>query len=148
MQVRLFLQATSSSQVCEGACLTLGSSLWAALPEIGVVGTIQSCVEKQPISGDLCGGQFSNHKQGVIMTVTQEPQVLPASGGGIGVRIDLGSLELTVDEIAALSPGVRIELDGSFPAECFLRVGATVLARGVLEQGEGGFALRVQQVFE
>jgi flagellar motor switch/type III secretory pathway protein FliN len=81
------------------------------------------------------------------MKVADEGEANTVEVRPIPLRIDLGSLELSVEEIAALRPGAQLEIDGSFPAECFLRIGATALARGVLEVGGDGFMLRVEEVF-
>jgi flagellar motor switch/type III secretory pathway protein FliN len=68
--------------------------------------------------------------------------------GAIPVRLDLGSLELTLEEIAALRAGHRLELDSQLPAACFLRIGSTVIAQGELESVAEGLVVRVKKILE
>ena len=70
----------------------------------------------------------------------------PAPIGAV-IRLDLGDIELSLDEIAALRAGSRIELQADMPMSCFMRVGSTVLAQGELSIGEdGGLVVRIQEV--
>lgn len=148
VSTRILLQ-TESSKVSPGAVVQIGSTLVAELPELGIKGVVEctGCEE-----GNERG---QGEKGGVVMKVVSESQEMGhesalesgKESGSVPVRIDLGSLELTVADVAALRPGAQLEIDGRFPAECFLRIGATALARGVLAVGDGGFTLCVDEVF-
>lgn len=133
----IFLRAYCS-EVRIGEHIALGRSLSAEVPDLNVLGVVRSSGYTK---SDGVGGT-------VIMTVMAEPEAVSDESKAIAVRIDLGSLELSVAEVAALKPGAQIEIDGTFPAECFLRVGSTVLGRGILEAHDDGFSLRIEQVFE
>ena len=70
------------------------------------------------------------------------------TSGAIPVRIDLGSLELSLEEIAALREGHRLELDAQLPTACFLRIGHLVIAEASLEQSDAGLVVRVIKTTE
>lgn len=61
------------------------------------------------------------------------------------VRVGLGCVELTLEELLSLRPGSVLELGAAGPLACTLSVGVTELVQGVLEPTKGGFLLRVTQ---
>ena len=63
-----------------------------------------------------------------------------------GVRIDVGEIKLSLEMMAALKGGATIELDAVLPMVCFLRVGATTLAKGLLRTTEGGVSVEIEEV--
>lgn len=143
VKVRIFLQASCAdvhvgADVHSGSRVFLGSTLVGEVPELGIKGIVL---------GSECKERRNESREGVIMKVVDEGEVKSSEVRPIPLRIDLGSLELSVEEVAALRPGAQLEIAGRFPAECFLRIGATALARGVLEVGADGFTLCVEEVF-
>jgi hypothetical protein len=137
VKVRMFLQA-SCSEVHSGSRVSLGPTVVGEVPELGIMGIVR---------GGDCTDENNESREGVFMNVVDEVEVKSSEVRPIPLRIDLGSLELSVEEVAALRPGAQLEIAGGFPAECFLRIGATALARGVLEVGVDGFTLCVEEVF-
>jgi flagellar motor switch/type III secretory pathway protein FliN len=63
-----------------------------------------------------------------------------------GVRIDLGELEIALQDLLALKPGEVIALGPLDPMACHLRVGSSVIARGELRQGEEGAVISITHV--
>jgi hypothetical protein len=68
--------------------------------------------------------------------------------GAVPVRVDLGSLELTLEEIAALRAGHLLDLDSQLPAACFLRIGSTVIAEGVLDSAPAGLVIQLKKIVD
>lgn len=64
------------------------------------------------------------------------------SGEQLLVRLDLGELEIGLQELLGLRPGSVIELAAACPLPCALLIGTTSLARGVIESV--GTTLRVR----
>jgi flagellar motor switch/type III secretory pathway protein FliN len=62
--------------------------------------------------------------------------------------VDLGSLELTLEEIAALRAGHLLDLDSQLPAACFLRIGSTVIAEGVLDSAPAGLVIQLKKIVD
>gem|GEM_PF-2834315 len=65
---------------------------------------------------------------------------------GALIRLDLGEIELSLEEIVALRSGTAIELKADMPLRCFMRVGSTTLAQGELRTEERGLVLVVKEV--
>jgi hypothetical protein len=74
---------------------------------------------------------------------------LGVAGGttaGALMRLDLGEIELSLHEVAALRSGSRIELKAELPLRCFMRVGTTTLAQGELQVDGEELSLRITEV--
>jgi hypothetical protein len=69
-----------------------------------------------------------------------------SSAAGALIRLDLGEIELSLEEIVALRSGTAIELKADMPLRCFMRVGSTTLAQGELRTEERGLVLIVKEV--
>lgn len=59
------------------------------------------------------------------------------------VRVELGVIELTLEELLSLRPGSVLEIGAALPLACTLSVGATEIVRAMLEPSEAGFLLRI-----
>jgi flagellar motor switch/type III secretory pathway protein FliN len=75
----------------------------------------------------------------------EESQVVEAEP--FGVRIDLGEIRLSLEMLTALRAGTAIELDTTFPTECYLRIGATTLAKGMVRSCDSGLTIDIEEVF-
>jgi hypothetical protein len=62
---------------------------------------------------------------------------------GVCLRLDLGDVELGLDEVVALRAGSVLELEGGLPLRCFIRVGASALAEGEISVLEKRFSLKI-----
>lgn len=80
------------------------------------------------------------------VTVNNEGETEIVTDSSFGVRIDVGEIRLSLDMVAALKGGATIELDAALPMVCFLRVGATTLAKGLLRTTDGGVSVEIEEV--
>lgn len=82
-----------------------------------------------------------------MMSVTRDTSsdLEIVADNSFGVRIDVGEIKLSLEMLAALKGGATIELDATFPVVCFLRVGATTLAKGLLRTTEGGISVEIEE---
>jgi hypothetical protein len=69
-----------------------------------------------------------------------------SQGDSVIVQVNLGEMELSLRELAALRNGTCIELSASLPLECCLRVGITTLAKGELASHEDKMLLTIREV--
>jgi hypothetical protein len=127
VRVRLGGYGDQAREPVAGAVLPLGD-FSLSVPEIGI--GIRLFVEEK-LMGQVDGATERERKSGAIP-----------------VRLDLGSLELSLEEIAALREGHRLELDAQLPTACFLRIGQGVVAEASLEQSEQGLVVRVIKTSE
>lgn len=63
-----------------------------------------------------------------------------------GVRLDLGELEISLQDLLALQSGEVIALGPVDPMTCYLRVGSSLIARGELRQSEEGVSVLITHV--
>jgi len=63
----------------------------------------------------------------------------------LGVRLDLGEIEIGIEELLALRAGSSIELTSEAPLRCFLRIGATTLAAGEIAIQGDKLSIRVTE---
>jgi hypothetical protein len=59
------------------------------------------------------------------------------------VRVDLGEIELALEDLLSIRVGSRLDIGTAGPIECSLSIGAQALARGILEPIPTGFKLRI-----
>lgn len=80
-----------------------------------------------------------------IMSIRIEPRddSKVAESDSFGVRLDLGEVNLSLEMLSALRAGTTIELDAHFPMECFLRIGSTTLAKGVVRPCDKGLEVEI-----
>jgi hypothetical protein len=63
-----------------------------------------------------------------------------------GIKLELGELEMKLDDLLALQPGHVIEVEVPRPIQAYLKIGHSQLALGHLEIRETGFAIKVAEV--
>lgn len=90
----------------------------------------------------MCNGEGS-----MTIEVQNEEESQAVEADPFGVRIDLGEIRLSLDMLTALRAGTAIELDTTFPTECYLRIGATTLAKGMVRNCDNGLTIDIEEVF-
>lgn len=91
-------------------------------------GGLMKIQSEDPFKSDLADGEID----------TNSPRAI--------VRLDIGEVELSLQEVLALRKGTAISLHVEMPLRCFMRVGATTLAQGELSLEDQGLVLRITQV--
>jgi flagellar motor switch/type III secretory pathway protein FliN len=85
-------------------------------------------------------------QRGMAVDVEEGMEPEETTQPGALIRLDLGEIELSLQEIVALRSGSKIELKAELPLNCFMRVGATTLARGELQVDQDSIVLRIKEV--
>jgi flagellar motor switch/type III secretory pathway protein FliN len=98
---------------------------------------------EQRISGRLF---LSEEGIMAIETAAIEQEIVQESGCDVIMRVDLGEVQLPLEQLSALRAGSVVELDVKPPITCFLRVGGTTLAHGELVVDEAGLRLTIKDV--
>jgi flagellar motor switch/type III secretory pathway protein FliN len=62
------------------------------------------------------------------------------------VRIELGEIELSVAEIANLRKGGVLEVDAPGQLRCFMRVGNSIVAEGIVRIKSEGFSICIEKI--
>jgi flagellar motor switch/type III secretory pathway protein FliN len=83
-----------------------------------------------------------------IDTSAAEQEMIQQSACDVIMRVDLGEIQLPLEQLSALRAGSVIELDVQPPVTCFLRVGGTTLAQGELVVDEEGLRLTIKDVIK
>lgn|GEM_PF-5807607 len=127
-QVRMSLVAHSEQEieVVVGQEIKF-SELRVVLEESGLTGKIL------PIEGERMSIQFDEDAE-------REFEWTP------GVSLELGELEMKLEDLLALKPGHNLEIASPHPARVYLRVGRSQLAVGQLELREGGLVVKVTEI--
>jgi hypothetical protein len=136
-----------------GVTLTLvGFMEWSGLVSIGerrIFKSLRVASDQQRFLGELIlssGGQMSIQSiRGDSEQVDQSEQTVAEKGAAL-VRIDLGDIELSLQEIIALRAGTTLQLNADLPLHCYMRVGATTLAEGKLDIKGENFVLCIKAV--
>lgn len=95
-------------------------------------------IESQRVRGSLCVHGESR----MAIHVEEEAAVWPGDRGVL-IRLDLGDIELSLDEVVALRAGSVIELAGTEPLRCYMRIGSTVLAEAEIAVTDARIVVRV-----
>lgn len=85
----------------------------------------------------------SNEEGNMSIQIEQRDDSKVAESDSFGVRLDLGEVNLSLEMLSALRAGTTLELDAHFPMECFLSIGATTLAKGVVRPCEKGLEVEI-----
>jgi flagellar motor switch/type III secretory pathway protein FliN len=97
----------------------------------------------------ICGRLFLSEEGSMaIETSVAEQESVQQRAYDVIVRIDLGEVQLSLEQLSALRSGSVIELDAKPPVSCFLRVGGTTLAQGELIVDEVGLRLTNKDVIK
>ncbi len=62
---------------------------------------------------------------------------------GVWIRLDLGDVELGLDEVVGLRAGSILELEDGLPLRCYLRIGESALAEGEISVAEQRLSLTI-----
>lgn len=84
-----------------------------------------------------------------LMTVTTsavEQNSGEVSQAPLQIRVDLGEIELTLSELAALRAGSRIELETELPLQCYLRIGSSTLGVGEISRAQNGLRITLKEM--
>jgi flagellar motor switch/type III secretory pathway protein FliN len=100
---------------------------------------------EQRISGRLF---LSEEGIMAIETSAVEQEIVRESACDVIMRVDLGEVQLPLEQLSALRAGSVVELDVKPPVTCFLRVGGTTLAQGELVVDEAGLRLTIKEVIK
>lgn len=94
--------------------------------------------------GQGFGGRFSvSDTGGLCIKPSIKGEAMKCVENGVRLRLDLGDVELGLDEVVALRAGSVLELEGGLPLRCFVRVGASALAEGEISVVEKRFSLKI-----
>lgn len=121
------------SSVSVGDTLVV-STLRVECPEQRVVGSVIVSEE----------GVMTIQRDSVATAAVEDADVAPQATAL--VRLDIGEIELSLKELAALRAGTAIELSSETPVKCCMRVGATMLAQGELSIDGGSLVLKITQI--
>jgi hypothetical protein len=69
-----------------------------------------------------------------------------SSGSSVHVRIDLGEVQLSIEEVATLRAGTKLEVAADFPLRCYLRIGSATLAVGEISRVDGGLRISLKEI--
>lgn len=87
--------------------------------------------------------------EGERMIVTkEEDEQARASRESFGVRLDLGEIEIALEELLTLRAGSSIELVAEGPLRCFMRIGASTLAAGEIVVSGEKLTIRVTEMID
>lgn len=99
------------------------------------------CVE---FVGQRLRGELMTTEGGIMRVENAESsEIISKSDDKVVMQIDLGEIELSLDELMAIRAGGVIELEVATTMRCFMRVGNTTLAEGELSVEDGGVSIRV-----
>lgn len=96
-------------------------------------------IESQNVRGSL----YVCAEKGMGIHVEEDSAIESPGDSGVLMRLDLGDIELSLNEVVALRAGSVIELQGTEPLRCYMRVGSTVLAEGEVAVKEDRIVVRV-----
>jgi flagellar motor switch/type III secretory pathway protein FliN len=85
-------------------------------------------------------------EEGNMIVTKAEAEAVEEATNSLGVRLDLGEIEIELGELLSLRAGSSIELATEGPLRCFLRIGATTLASGEIVLNGDKLDVRVTEV--
>jgi flagellar motor switch/type III secretory pathway protein FliN len=100
------------------------------------------CID-QEIFGYL---RISEERIMTFSSLRAEQQQERTGNGEVRVRLDLGDIELSLPEVAALRVGSELELEVELPLRCYLRIGSTTLAVGEIVRAETGLRITLTEI--
>lgn len=120
---------------------------WCAPRGNGLDGALgQSQMVHVEIEGQRGRYELNVTEEGSMIVAKTEDEQASANNDSLGVRLDLGEVEITLDELLALRAGSSIELAAEGPLRCFLRIGATTLAEGEIVVSGEHLTVRVNEI--
>jgi flagellar motor switch/type III secretory pathway protein FliN len=134
-------RSPAKAQVALQAHLQWNESI--AIGALQVFTGVLVTVADQDISGSL---SISGEGYMTVSPVNVEPASKEISQASVQVRVDLGEIELTLEELAALRVGTKLELAVEFPLQCYLRIGSSTLGVGEISRVDGGMQLTLKEM--
>jgi flagellar motor switch/type III secretory pathway protein FliN len=107
------------------------------------ISQIRVANQEQRIVGDI---RISEDGVMTMQTVAALEEMIEGESPKAIMRVDIGEIQLALEELAALRNGSVIELDAQLPLKCFMRVGGTTLAEGELSLDESGLRVTIKDV--
>ena len=141
----------SVSRLTHVTLIFTGYLVWNEMVSVGESHVIQSlrveCAQQRWV------GVITVSQEGVMNiqskdTCKSDPsnEHSEAHYSGVVVRLDIGEIKLSLQELVALRSGTAIEIQAEMPLRCFMQVGVTTLAQGELSIEDHGLVLRVTEV--
>lgn len=124
---------------------------WDGLMNVGATRVVRTLIvecREQRFRGELGVSEEGGMsiQRGSAVDVEEGGEVGKTTEPGALIRLDIGEIELSLQEIVALRSGSKIELKAELPLPCFMRVGATTLAHGELQVNDDSIVLRIKEV--
>lgn len=91
-------------------------------------------------------GVLAIGKQGEVSMVSDMNEGGVFEDSCLPVRIELGEIELSVAEIANLRKGGVLEVDAPGQLRCFMRVGSSIIAEGIVRIKSEGFSICIEKI--
>lgn len=126
----------------------VATCVWAGRFVTGVSASFE--VMQCELSGEGIQGRLRKTEEGAMVLTPEEGSLsaVEKPSGDLIVRIELGELRLTLEELAGLRKGSELELEGSLPRTCYVTVGSTTLAVGELSESEGCMRLQIVEIVD
>ena len=116
---------------------------WSNSVHVGATMNLSEVTARCPEQGLVTRVCFSH--DGVI--IMEESNQIEPKGESVLVQINLGDIELSLKELAALRSGSRIEIDTQMPIQCALRIGSTTLASGEISRIDDKVSVKIMEIF-
>ncbi len=138
-------------QLPQAALVFVGHIAWDGIVSVGETCVMRALRVECP--QQRLWGVATVSEEGVMKVQSEDAlnsgaggvEVNAASAGAL-VRLDIGEIELSLQEIVALRSGTAIDLKAEMPLRCFMRVGSATLALGELAIEDRGLVLRITEV--
>jgi hypothetical protein len=114
-----------------------------AVGEYREMSTLRVALGQGDVTGVLC-----RREEGEM---TMQLKGVEGDERGLGeenmpVKIDLGEVRLSLEQLLAVRRGMEISLDAEMPLRCYMRIGTTIIAEAVLELESNGVRLTIVDV--
>ena len=120
---------------------------------IGWLSVPDSVCEQETISASEIAVEIDGQSVNGRLRVLEAGHIVLESGigetemregeSGVWIRLDLGDVELGLDEVVGLRAGSILELEGGLPLRCYLRIGESALAEGEISVAEQRLSLTI-----
>lgn len=143
------LVAHEPRRTIQEAVIALNLTAWCAWEGAVAVGEYRemSMLRIALGQGDVTGVLCRREEGGMTMQI----KGVESDERGLGeeympVKIDLGEVRLSLEQLMAVRRGMELSLDAEIPLRCYMRVGATAIAEAVLEIQPDGVRLTIIDV--
>ena len=91
-------------------------------------------------------GYLSISEEGNVKVMITEHEIDKKLDRSIKIRVDVGEIELTLEEISGLRAGSMVQLQANLPISCYLRIGSSTLGVGELAASEEGLRITLKEM--